>query len=203
MLGAIAIVGVPVAMRLVPIELAADVTCAYRSPILCLELADDAQHLAQVIRGPSAETWRFHLLIDMVFLSLYGALIGGSILGARQRWAPLAAACVVAGAGLDIVENVALLMAVDGDTSVTVAVWARYASQIKFLLLAGGSAAGMAGLSRSVSGSVSRTAYLGIAALCAVGLAGPLSPLALELGAVGLGLTMIALIIRSLWPAAR
>lgn len=184
-------------MQSAPLELAGvEPPCAYRAPILCAELPQSGAQLASVLDGPtSTGTWRYHVLVDFPYLVLYAALLAGSFWLARGGRVP--AALVTLGAGADVVENLALLRALDGDRADSVAALARGAAHTKFFLLAVGIAAGMAMLARATERPALRGIY-GLVAVCAaVGLAGPASPVALEVGLLGIVLACLTLSVRA------
>ncbi len=200
-----------VALALVGLERpTTPVACDFAKAILCAEFPTSGSHLSALLESPPNALWQWRLAVwlDMPFLIAYGALLALSVapLGGRSRVGLATSAVAIAGAALDVVENVGILIAT-GATPATdgLAAFIGGAAAAKFTLL-GVAAAGLAAFAvarRRDRPLLATAASVGGALALGGALTGWFVPRAFEVGALGIAVSCLALWVRALLAMRR
>jgi hypothetical protein len=195
-----------VALMLVGLEKPlAPVVCDFAKPILCAEFPTSGAHLDALLTSPPNASWQWQWVVwlDMPFLIAYGALLALSArhLAGPGRLGQSVSILAIAGAALDVAENVALLVASGAETPTdALAGFTALAASAKFTLL-GLAAAGLGVLALRQRRQHPIEAFVtGLGGVLALGGAAPgwFIPRAFEFGALGIALTCLALWVRAL-----
>lgn len=117
----------------------------YRGPVLALELVKSGADITQIVGAESGRVAGFlkkHTYKDFGFIVVYLLFfVAVSLLVSQMYTVParyiawFAAGCAVLGGILDVVENMAMLRAIGGEATDTLANSTRYASLGKWALL--------------------------------------------------------------------
>ncbi len=117
--------------------------CDLAQTILCTEIPSSTQQLRATLDPSivSATTWKTTLLIDMFFLLIYAAhlIAAASLLRVDKRWIKPIVIMTISAAGLDVVENTGIYLALTSLDSISDGLFQtiRWTAMIKFLLLCG------------------------------------------------------------------
>lgn len=117
----------------------------YSNPVLALQLVMSGADISQIVKAESGRVAGFlkkHTYKDFGFIVVYLLLfVAVSLLVSRMYTAParyiawVAVGCAVLGGILDVVENLGMLRAIDGEATDSLARSIRYASLSKWTLL--------------------------------------------------------------------